>query len=65
MVYPTFLATIAENTMSSAPKFEPAYISPARQEMVSPISHHVLNQRSEALNGPTPPLLPRKPDALM
>ena len=33
--------------------------------MVLPISHHVFNQKSEALNGPTPPPLPRKPDALM
>ena len=33
--------------------------------MVSPISHHMFNQKSEALNGPTPPPLPRKPDALM
>ena len=48
-------ATIAKNTM-------PAYISNAGQKMVSSISHHVLNQRSEA---PTPPPLPRKPDALM
>ena len=40
----------------------PAYISNAGQKMVSSISHHVLNQRSEA---PTPPPLPRKPVALM
>src|SRR6266496_2193242 len=58
-------ATVAKNTMPSAPNFEPACISPARQEMVSPISHHVFNQKSEALNGPTPPPLPRKPVALM
>ncbi|PKK59811.1 hypothetical protein RhiirC2_871153 [Rhizophagus irregularis] len=32
-------ATVAENTMSSAPNFEPAYIPPARQEMVSPTSY--------------------------
>jgi hypothetical protein len=32
-------ATVAENTMPSAPKFEPAYIPPVRQEMVSPVSH--------------------------
>src|SRR5256884_651370 len=43
--------TVAKNTMPSAPNFEPACISPARQEMVSPISHHVFNQKSEALNG--------------
>ena len=51
--------------MPSAPNFEPACISPARQEMVSPISHHVFNQKSEALNGPTSPPLSRKPVALM
>uniref|UniRef100_U9UYQ7 Uncharacterized protein n=1 Tax=Rhizophagus irregularis (strain DAOM 181602 / DAOM 197198 / MUCL 43194) TaxID=747089 RepID=U9UYQ7_RHIID len=51
-------ATIAENTMLSAPKFEPACIINARQKMSLPISHHVLNQKSEALNGPiSPPLL--------
>ncbi|PKC09362.1 hypothetical protein RhiirA5_415790 [Rhizophagus irregularis] len=51
-------ATIAENTMPSAPKFEPACIINARQKMSLPISHHVLNQKSEALNGPiSPPLL--------
>ena len=33
-------ATVAKNTMPSAPNFEPAYILPARQEMVLPISHH-------------------------
>src|SRR5436305_4260183 len=51
-------ATIAKNTM-------PAYIFNAGQKIISPISHHVLNQRSKALNGPTPPPLSRKPDALM
>jgi hypothetical protein len=38
-------ATVAENTMPSAPNFEPAYIPPARQEMVSPTSY-----QSSALN---------------
>ncbi|GBC12506.2 hypothetical protein GLOIN_2v1707112 [Rhizophagus irregularis DAOM 181602=DAOM 197198] len=38
--------TIAENIMPSAPSFEPAYISPARQEMVSPISHQSSNSKS-------------------
>ena len=33
--------------------------------MVLPISHHVFNQKSEALNGPTPPPLSQKPVALM
>ena len=50
-IYAQSKATIAKNTM-------PAYISNAGQKMVSSISHHVLNQRSEALNGPTPPPLP-------
>jgi len=27
-----------------------AYISNAKQKMISPISHHVLNQKSEILN---------------
>jgi hypothetical protein len=39
--------TMAENTMPSAPKFEPACISPARQEMVSPISHQSSNCKSD------------------
>jgi hypothetical protein len=38
--------TIAENIMPSAPSFEPAYIPPARQEMVSPISHQSSNSKS-------------------
>ena len=38
--------TIAENIMPSAPNFEPAYIPPARQEMVSPISHQSSNSKS-------------------
>ncbi len=40
-------ATIAENTMPSAPNFEPTCISPARQEMVSPISHQSSNYKSD------------------
>ncbi|CAG8786126.1 4609_t:CDS:1, partial [Cetraspora pellucida] len=35
--------TMAENTMPSAPNFEPAYISPARQEMISPTSYQSSN----------------------
>ena len=31
--------TMAENTMSCAPKFEPAYISPTRQETILPTSY--------------------------
>ena len=58
-------ATVGKNTMPSAPNFEPACILPVRQEMVLSISHHVLNQKSKALNGPTPPPLSQKSDALM
>ena len=54
-IYVQSKATIAKNIM-------PAYISNVGQKMISSISHHVLNQRSEA---PTPPLLPWKPDRLM
>src|SRR6266542_574097 len=57
-IYAQPTAIISKNTM-------PACNSNAGQKMVLPISHHVLNQRSKALNGPTPPPLPRKPDALM
>src|ERR1044072_882184 len=39
--------TIAENTMPSAPNFEPAYIPPSRQEMISPTSYQSLNCRSD------------------
>jgi hypothetical protein len=45
-------ATVAKNTMPSAPNFEPACIF-----------HHVFNQKSEALNEPS--LLPQKPVELM
>ena len=38
--------TIAENTMPSAPNFEPDNISPARQEMVSPTSYQSSNCKS-------------------
>ena len=31
--------TMAENTMPSAPNFEPAYISPTRQETILPTSY--------------------------
>src|SRR5581483_7792701 len=34
-IYAQAKATIAKNSMPSTPKFEPAYISPARKEMVS------------------------------
>ena len=57
-IYAQSKVTIAKNTMS-------ACNSNAGQKMVLPISHHVLNQRSEALNRLTPPPLSRKPDALM
>jgi hypothetical protein len=39
--------TMVENTMPSAPKFELAYISPARQEMVSPSSHQSSSDTGE------------------
>jgi hypothetical protein len=39
-------STIAENTMPSAPIFEPANISPARQEMISPTSYQSSNCKS-------------------
>ncbi|RGB24037.1 hypothetical protein C1646_821817 [Rhizophagus diaphanus] len=38
--------TIAGNIMPSAPSFEPAYIPPARQKMVLPISHQSSNFKS-------------------
>ena len=63
--YTQVKATIAKKTMPSASNFEPACISPARQEMVSPISHYVFNQKSEVLNVSTPSPLPQKPVALM
>ena len=40
-------ATIAKNTMLSAPKFEPACISPARQEVISPTSYQSSNCKSD------------------
>ena len=40
-------ATMAKDTMPSAPNFEPAYIPPARQEMVLPISHQSTNYKSD------------------
>ena len=44
-------ATIAENTMPSAPNFEPAYISPARQRSVSaPEIRNLWNDRSNMPN---------------
>ena len=58
-------AIIAENTISSALNFELAYISNTGQKMVSPIFHHILNQRFEILNGPTSLSLLRKPNALI
>src|ERR1043166_1779896 len=65
-VYLSAKATIAENTMPSAPNFEPACITNAGQKMVSPISVTNSNdQKSETLNGPIPPPLPRKPVELM
>jgi hypothetical protein len=37
--YENYAQSKAKDTMPSAPKFEPAYIPPVRQEMVSPVSH--------------------------
>ena len=39
-------ATVAKNTMPSAPNFEPANVSPVRQEMVSPTSYQSSNCKS-------------------
>ncbi|RIA84912.1 hypothetical protein C1645_831569 [Glomus cerebriforme] len=39
-------AIIATNTMPSAPKFEPACISPARQEIILPTSYQSSNCKS-------------------
>ena len=45
--YTQVKTTIVENTMiPSAPNFEPAYIPPSGQEMVSPISHQSSNSKS-------------------
>jgi hypothetical protein len=38
-IYKQDKMTIAENIMPSAPNFEPAYIPPARQEMILPTSY--------------------------
>jgi hypothetical protein len=46
--YKAYQATMAKNTMPSAPNFEPGCISPARQEMISPTSY-----QSSALKGTT------------
>jgi len=42
-------ATVAKNTMPSASNFEPACISPARQEMVSPTSYQSSNCKSNTI----------------
>src|SRR4051794_11312905 len=47
-----------QSKVPSAPNFEPACISPTRQEMSLPISYHVLNRS-------TPPPLPQKPVELI
>ena len=44
--YAQFKATVEKNTMPSASKFEPACILPARQEVISPISHQSSNYKS-------------------
>ncbi|PKY58769.1 hypothetical protein RhiirA4_480956 [Rhizophagus irregularis] len=40
-------ATIAENTIPSAPNFEPAYISPAKQEIIPLTSYQLSNCKSD------------------
>ncbi|PKK62090.1 hypothetical protein RhiirC2_790889 [Rhizophagus irregularis] len=40
-------ATIAENTMPSAPNFEPAYISPAKQKIIPLTSYQLSNCKSD------------------
>jgi hypothetical protein len=52
--------TIAENIMPST-----IPVTSGNQEMVLPISHHMFNQKSEVLNGPTPSPLLQKPVVLM
>jgi hypothetical protein len=47
-----------QSKVPSAPNFEPACISPTRQEMSLPISYHMLNRS-------TPPPLPQKPVELI
>jgi hypothetical protein len=42
-------ATIAKNTMPSAPNFEPACISPVRQEIISPTSYQSSNCKSNTI----------------
>ena len=38
-IYAQFKVTMAKNTIPSAPKFEPAYITNTGQEMISPTSY--------------------------
>src|ERR1043165_6371938 len=45
-IYAQSKATIAKNTIPSAPKFEPAYITNTMQEIISPILHQSLNCKS-------------------
>src|SRR3954451_17752883 len=40
-------ATVAKNTMQSAPNFEPACITPTRQEVISPTSYQSSNCKSD------------------
>ncbi|PKY32565.1 hypothetical protein RhiirB3_450839 [Rhizophagus irregularis] len=44
--YENYAQSKAKDTMPSAPSFDPTYIPPARQEMVSPISHQSSNSKS-------------------
>ena len=45
-IYAQSKATIAKNTIPSAPKFEPAYITNTGQEMISPVLHQSSNCKS-------------------
>ena len=42
-IYAQSKATMAKNTIPSAPKFEPAYITNTGQEMISPTSYQSSN----------------------
>ncbi|PKC54076.1 hypothetical protein RhiirA1_478023 [Rhizophagus irregularis] len=46
VIYENYAQSKAKDTMPSAPSFDPTYIPPARQEMVSPISHQSSNSKS-------------------
>ena len=45
-IYAQSKATMAKNTIPSAPKFKPAYITNTGQEMISPVLHQSSNCKS-------------------